>query len=113
MTLLLRRRGYDVQSADSLHSALQIAAGEDFDVLISDIGLPDGTGIELMQELIARRPFLGIALSGFGMEDDIRKSLEVGFNHHLIKPVTDAGQIQIHEVGTLLALSVHHVDHAC
>ena len=87
LTLLLQHRGYDVQPARSLHSALELAAGKDFDVLISDIGLPDGTGLELMQELGGQRPDIGIALSGFGMEEDIRRSLEVGFDHHLVKPV--------------------------
>ena len=87
LTQLLRRRGYYVQSAHSVQGALEAAAQEQFDVLISDIGLPDGSGIELMQKLRRDRPIFGIALTGFGMEDDLRKSYEVGFNHHLVKPV--------------------------
>jgi CheY-like chemotaxis protein len=60
----------------------------EFDVLVSDIGLPDGTGVELMQQLRqADHDIFGIALTGFGMEDDIRRSHDVGFDHHLIKPV--------------------------
>src|SRR5205823_4389631 len=74
LTNLLRRRGYYVQSAMSLQSALELSAKEEFDVLISDLGLPDGSGIELMQKLSSDRPLFGIALTGFGMEDDIRKS---------------------------------------
>ena len=58
-----------------------------FDVLVSDIGLPDGTGIDLMEKLKNDHAIFGIALTGFGMEDDLRKSHEVGFNHHLVKPV--------------------------
>jgi signal transduction histidine kinase/DNA-binding response OmpR family regulator len=87
LTQLLRRRGYYVQSAHSVQAALEAAAQEPFDVLISDIGLPDGSGIDLMQKLRTDRPIFGIALTGFGMEDDLRKSHEVGFNHHLVKPV--------------------------
>ena len=50
-------------------------------------GLPDGSGIELMQKLKSDQPIFGIALTGFGMEEDLRRSHDVGFNHHLIKPV--------------------------
>jgi len=87
LTLLLRRRGYHVQSAHTVQAALEAAAQEKFDVLVSDIGLPDGSGIDLMEKLKVNHPIFGIALTGFGMEDDLRKSHEVGFNHHLVKPV--------------------------
>lgn len=87
LTQLLRRRGYHVQPAHSVQSALDAAAQERFDVLVSDIGLPDGSGIDLMQKLKKDHPIFGIALTGFGMEEDLRRSHDVGFNHHLIKPV--------------------------
>ena len=87
LTNLLRRRGYQVQSADSISSALECAANGSFDLLISDIGLPDGTGIELMERLGTEHSLAGIALTGFGMEDDIRRSRDVGFSEHLVKPV--------------------------
>jgi signal transduction histidine kinase/DNA-binding response OmpR family regulator len=87
LTNLLRRRGYHVQPATTFHAALDHAANEQFDVLVSDIGLPDGSGIDLLQKLNAARPIPGIALTGFGMESDIRQSRDVGFSHHLIKPV--------------------------
>jgi len=83
---LLRRRGYHVQSALTFQSALDLGAAEQFDVLITDLGLPDGSGIDLIQKL-ASKPPLGIALTGFGMEQDIRRSREVGFQHHLVKPI--------------------------
>ncbi|PYL20906.1 MAG: diguanylate cyclase, partial [Verrucomicrobia bacterium] len=86
LTSLLRRRGHYVQSALTCQSALEVSAKEQFDVLISDLGLPDGSGIDLIQKL-ASKPALGIALTGFGMEQDIRKSREVGFQHHLVKPI--------------------------
>jgi CheY-like chemotaxis protein len=58
-----------------------------YDVLISDIGLPDGTGLDLMCQARAIQPLVGIALSGFGMEHDIRRSKEAGFALHLTKPL--------------------------
>jgi DNA-binding NarL/FixJ family response regulator len=57
------------------------------DVLISDIGLPDGSGWELMTRLGADRPRYAIAMSGFGMSSDRQRSLNVGYRHHLLKPV--------------------------
>ncbi len=87
LTNLLRRRGYDVSAANSVQSALELAEGGEFDVLVSDIGLPDGTGIDLMRALDVNRPSLGIALTGFGMEEDVQKTHDVGFHHHLVKPV--------------------------
>ena len=87
LTQLLRRRGYYVHPAFDIAKAVEAAAKEEFDVLVSDIGLPDGTGVELMERLRSRRPTFAIALTGFGMDEDIRKSHEGGFDHHLIKPV--------------------------
>ena len=86
LTSLLRRRGYQVKSALTFQSAIELSAKAEFDVLISDLGLPDGSGIDLIQKLVSRPP-LGIALTGFGMEKDIRKSREAGFHHHLVKPI--------------------------
>jgi CheY-like chemotaxis protein/anti-sigma regulatory factor (Ser/Thr protein kinase) len=87
LTNLLRRRGYHVQSALNFQSALTLGEQAQFDVLISDLALPDGNGIDLMRKLHSQRPVLGIALTGFGMEDDIRKSHDAGFRHHLVKPI--------------------------
>jgi signal transduction histidine kinase len=87
MTLLLRSMGYRVTTAGSVASALEAAASEKFDLLISDVGLPDGTGLDLMQQLQSRGPMRGIVLSGFGMEEDVRRSLEAGFSVHLTKPI--------------------------
>jgi CheY-like chemotaxis protein len=57
------------------------------DLVLSDLGLPDGTGLELMTELHGRYRVKGIALSGYGMEEDVRRSLEAGFARHLTKPI--------------------------
>src|SRR3989440_596639 len=87
LTNLLRRRGYHVQSALNFRSAVDLGANEQFDVLISDLALPDGNGIELIGKLSPNQPLVAIALTGFGMEEDIRKSKEAGFQHHLVKPI--------------------------
>lgn len=87
MERLLKRRGYQVETAHTVAQALTCAREEPFDLLISDIGLPDGTGFDLMDELRRHGGPPGIALSGFGMESDVDKSREAGFSEHLIKPV--------------------------
>jgi CheY-like chemotaxis protein len=66
---------------------MEAATGNSFDLLISDIALPDGTGTELMTYLRAISRIPGIAISGFGMNGDVEKSLEAGFTEHLVKPV--------------------------
>jgi signal transduction histidine kinase len=87
LTRMLQRRGYDVLAASDMRSALEVATNSEFDVLVSDIGLPDGSGLDLLRTLRAKRQIFGIALSGYGMEEDIRRSDEAGFAHHLVKPV--------------------------
>ncbi len=87
MKMLLERRGYQITLAHNADQAVARAQEEDFDLLISDIGLPDRSGYELMKELRATRSLRGIALSGFGMENDISKARAAGFSEHLTKPV--------------------------
>ena len=84
---LLVRRGHLVAAAHNVRSAMEAAARNSFDLLISDIALPDGTGIELMTYLRAISAVPGIAISGFGMNGDIEKSFDAGFSEHLVKPV--------------------------
>jgi CheY-like chemotaxis protein len=84
---LLVRRKYRVRSAGTAAEARAIARQELFDLLISDIGLPDGSGYELMKELKARYGLMGISLTGYGMEEDVLKSRAAGFVQHLTKPV--------------------------
>jgi signal transduction histidine kinase/CheY-like chemotaxis protein len=84
---LLVRRGHLVAAAHNVRSAMEAAAHNQFDLLISDIALPDGTGTELMACLRGMSPVRGIAISGFGMNGDIEKSLNAGFSEHLVKPV--------------------------
>jgi DNA-binding response OmpR family regulator len=56
-------------------------------VLLCDIGLPDGSGFDVVSQARAKWPMKAIALSGFGTEDDVRRSREAGFDFHLVKPV--------------------------
>ena len=84
---LLERFGYKVAWADCVAAALRRAAAEPFDIVVSDLGLPDGDGYGLMQQLATRHGIPGIALSGFGMEGDILRGREAGFLEHLVKPV--------------------------
>jgi signal transduction histidine kinase/ActR/RegA family two-component response regulator len=87
MKQLLERHGYSVTAADSVAAALRLASSATFDLLISDIGLPDGTGLQLIEQLGDRRPARAIALSGYGMDEDVRRSMAAGFAEHLTKPV--------------------------
>jgi DNA-binding response OmpR family regulator len=87
LTQLLTRDGHEVVSTRNLTEARAAAAGAGFDAVISDLGLPDGTGLELMTELRERYGLRGVALSGYGMEEDLLRSREVGFAAHLVKPV--------------------------
>jgi PAS domain S-box-containing protein len=87
MTRLLRALGHKVQTAATVKDALTTAEGEQLDLVISDLALPDGSGHDVMRELKSRHQLKGIAVSGFGMDDDINKSLEAGFLQHLTKPI--------------------------
>jgi PAS domain S-box-containing protein len=84
----LRRRGFMVTVAHTVGSALDLVREHPFDLVVSDLGLPDQTGFELMRQIQAIRAIPGIAMSGYGMAEDIRKSREAGFSQHLVKPVS-------------------------
>ncbi len=85
---LLGAMGHDVTVANTVSGALAAAARQDFDFVVSDIGLPDGTGHELMRELVRRYHLRGVAVSGYGMEEDRRRSIAAGFSRHLTKPIS-------------------------
>ena len=84
---LLRRRDYQVICAGSLREARALAAESEFDLVLSDLGLPDGDGSVLMAELRAQKGLRGIALTGYGMEDDLARCKAAGFVAHLTKPI--------------------------
>jgi PAS domain S-box-containing protein len=83
---VLRGRGHVVRTATSLSRALE-AASDEFDVVVSDLDLGDGSGLELMRQVRSRGGTPGIAVSGYATEDDVRQSREAGFAVHLAKPV--------------------------
>ncbi len=84
---VLTRGGDHVTTATTVADALTAFGAEHFDAVISDIGLPDGSGLDLMRAIQRLRPIPGIALSGYGMEEDVRRSKDAGFSAHLVKPV--------------------------
>lgn len=88
MSRLLRKWGHQVTPADCLQVALRLASKEKFDLLISDLGLPDGSGLDIMRQVKRLYGLHGIAISGYGADDDLRESRAAGFEQHLIKPVS-------------------------
>lgn len=93
---LLAHFGHEISMADSTQSALAIVDSKEFDVVLSDIGLPDGSGYEVISHAKRRRPVKGVALTGFDKKEDIERSKEAGFDFHLTKPV------DFHELRTVL-----------
>ncbi|MBV8898519.1 MAG: response regulator [Verrucomicrobia bacterium] len=103
MQRLLQRLGYAVSTADGVESAMSLATGEAFDLVISDLGLQDGTGHELIQRLQwSGKRIPSIAVSGYGMKEDIAQSDQAGFAAHLTKPVSS--QLLKATIERLLAL---------
>jgi len=87
MSRLLKMQGYDVRAAASIEEAKEFVKEGKFDLLLCDLGLPDGTGMEFLREVRKFDQTPAIALSGFGMEEDIARCTEAGFNAHLTKPI--------------------------
>jgi signal transduction histidine kinase/CheY-like chemotaxis protein len=87
MKMMLERRGYRVTLAHTADQAVERTEHEEFDLVISDIGLPDRSGYELMHALSTTKGLRGIALSGFGMENDVSRARAAGFSEHLTKPI--------------------------
>ena len=102
MEQLLTLRGYKVTSVNGVKEAAKAAqSGQPIDIFISDVGLEDGSGFDALREVTKHCKVPAIALSGYGMEEDIRKSKEAGFAAHLVKPV-DFEKLE----GAIAALSV-------
>jgi CheY-like chemotaxis protein len=87
LSQLLSLMGHEVRSAACMQEALDTLPGVAPDVLLSDIGLPDGDGWELMRRLHLQHPPYAIAMSGYGMEADRERSAAAGYRHHLVKPM--------------------------
>jgi two-component system CheB/CheR fusion protein len=87
MEVMLSMQGHSVTTAGDVRTALEILARGTFDIILSDVGLPDGSGLDLMRELRARgHRTPGIALSGYGQEKDIEGTRAAGFAAHVVKP---------------------------
>lgn len=86
LRMYLETLGHTVASATSMADALKKIPGQKIDLLLSDIGLPDGSGWELLEQLPSAPGLFAVAMSGFGMNADRSRSRAVGYRHHLIKP---------------------------
>jgi len=87
MKMFLNLRGHITETAGTMKAALDAAMESTFDLVITDIGLPDGDGWELMRQLRERGPVRAVAMSGYGWKEDLEKSRAAGFEAHLLKPL--------------------------
>ena len=87
MKMFLELHAHKVETAGTMQAALDVATQSDFDLVITDIGLPDGDGWELMRQLRERGPVRAVAMSGYGWKEDLAKSRAAGFEAHLLKPL--------------------------
>jgi hypothetical protein len=88
MARMLKDMGHTVIPADSVASAVDVLTREKFDLILSDVGLPDGNGVSLIHAVRAFCDTPAIALTGYGMREDVERCLKAGFNKHVTKPVT-------------------------
>jgi CheY-like chemotaxis protein len=96
--LFLKHAGYEVATADSAPAALQLAKEKVFDMIISDIGMPEMNGYEFAESLRSRAEYQGIpiiAVTGYSEYDDRGRALQSGFNAHLIKPIDPAELLKL------------------
>jgi PAS domain S-box-containing protein len=96
LSRLLSHFGHQISVADNTQSALDVMESQKFDVVLCDIGLPDGSGYDVISEAKRKQRVKAVALTGFGTEEDIRHGKEAGFDFHLVKP------IDFHELRTVL-----------
>jgi hypothetical protein len=87
LSRLLSHFGHKVSVADGAQNAMNMIDSKEFDVLLCDIVLPDGSGYDLNAEAKRKRPVKAVAISGFAGTDDIQRGREAGFDFHLAKPV--------------------------
>ncbi|PRP74123.1 response regulator receiver sensor signal transduction histidine kinase [Planoprotostelium fungivorum] len=96
MNRVLAKMSHKVISALTVASAISMGLDNDFDLLICDIGLPDGTGYEVIRKLRAEKKstFKAIALSGYSLPEDVQASIDSGFDVHMTKPTSDFGSMR-------------------
>jgi PAS domain S-box-containing protein len=101
LSRLLTHFGHQTSVANNIQSALDMIATHRFDVVLCDIGLPDGTGYDIVSQARQKGPIKAVAITGFGADEDIRRSKKAGFDFHLIKPI-DVDELQgvLSQVGT-------------
>lgn len=87
MSRLLTHFGHQTSVAGNTQRAIEMMASQRFDLVLCDIGLPDGSGYDVISKAKAKGPIKAVAITGFGTDEDIRRSKEAGFDFHLIKPV--------------------------
>lgn len=83
---LLRKCGHTVTIAQTYDAAVNVG-GMGFDLLLADIGLPGKSGIDVFHELRRHATFKSIALTAFGMPEDVKRCIDAGFDTHLLKPI--------------------------
>lgn len=87
ISLLLKKFGHTIVIAESVQGGLEAFAADVFDIVLSDLSLPDGSGLDFIRQLRTTSSVPAVALTGYGQEDDVRRCTEAGFNAHLTKPV--------------------------
>jgi CheY-like chemotaxis protein len=97
LSSLLSHFGHEISVADSRQSASEMIDAKNFDVILSDIALPDGTGYEVISEAKTKQSITGVALTGLHDAEDVQRGKEAGFDFHLAKP------IDFHELRTVLS----------
>lgn len=87
LSRLLRHFGHEISLADGAKSAMNMIDSKEFDVVLCDIALPDGSGYDVVAAAKRKRPVTAVALSGFAASEDIERGKKAGFDFHLAKPV--------------------------
>jgi CheY-like chemotaxis protein len=100
LSVMLTFAGYAVVTASSALAALEAARQHHFDVVISDIGMPEMTGYQLAEALRLLPGYESVpmvAVTGYSMFDDRQRSLNAGFNAHLTKPIDPQALLELIE----------------
>jgi len=87
LSRLLRHFGHEISQADGAKSAMNMIGSKEFDVVLCDIALPDGSGYDVVAAAKRKRPVTAVAISGFAATEDIERGRRAGFDFHLAKPV--------------------------
>ncbi len=100
LSVLMTHAGYEVTTASSALDAIALARQNRFDVVISDIGMPEMNGYELAEALRLLPDYQGIpmvAVTGYSMFDDRSRSLTAGFDEHITKPIDPRAFLELIE----------------